>query len=225
MGACTMGRLAAVAAVLATAACAALPPARMALPEPLAAVAPEALQGVGGGREGRFEIGALQGQFVRSASRLSLFGDALAADRAALDYRTHDVTARCRARQVSAAAGVLVAAVRPFEWTCRYEGALPGELVLAADAAAPGAPSAARQGRVTLAGATLAVRSVHRVQGSPLPLERPIGYVLEVDGRPVGAVELNGPPRLWRPVAGTPLHDAVTHAALALALLWDPATP
>ena len=75
----------------------------------------------------------------------------------------------------------------------------------------------------TPAGA-LELRSVHRVQGSPLPLEAPIGYVFLADGRAVGAVELNGlSPRVWRPAVGLPLRDGVTHAALTLALLWDPA--
>lgn len=217
------GRGAAWMAAVVLAACAGLPAAQMALPAPLAGTAPETLQGVGGAREGRFEIGAWQGTFSRSASRLAVFGDALTADRATLEYSAGDVTARCRARQVSGSAGVLGVALRPFEWTCRYEGALQGELVLAADAALPGAPSSARRGRVTIAGTTLAVRSEHRVQGSPLPLEAPIGYVLEQDGRPVGAVELNGAPRLWRPATGALARDAVTHAALALALLWDPA--
>jgi hypothetical protein len=62
------------------------------------------------------------------------------------------------------------------------------------------------------------------VQGSPLPLEQPIGYVMSHEGRPVGAIELNGStPRLWRPALSDALAEPVTLAALALALLWDPA--
>ena len=67
------------------------------------------------------------------------------------------------------------------------------------------------------------VRSIHRVQGSALPLAAPVGYEFLQDGRAVAALELTGPtPRLWRPADG-PLREPVTHAALALALLWDPA--
>lgn len=90
---------------------------------------------------------------------------------------------------------------------------------LTTDAATPGATGS---GRVQFGAVVLQLQSVHGVQGSPLPLEAPIGHVLTQDGRPVGAVEINGTPRLWHPPAGTPAHDAVTHAALALALLWHP---
>ncbi|MDZ7651452.1 MAG: hypothetical protein U5L03_02215 [Burkholderiaceae bacterium] len=55
-------------------------------------------------------------------------------------------------------------------------------------------------------------------QGSPLPLEQPIGYVMSHQGRPVGAIELNGStPRLWRPAPTDALAEPVTLAALALA--------
>lgn len=73
---------------------------------------------------------------------------------------------------------------------------------------------------------SLDVQSLHNVQGSPPPLEAPIGTLFSHKGRPVGAVELNGlTPRLWRPARKDPLHESVTLAALALALalLWDPA--
>ena len=208
-----------------TGGCAGLPPARMALPDTLAGVAPDTLQGLGGGRSGSFTLGsgALAGRFERSASRLSLF-DSVAADRAAAQYSATSgsgatVEARCSARQTTVTLGIVSAAPRPSTLRCDFSGAIAGTLELAADAATPGAT---RSGRAQFGAVVLQLQSVHRVQGSPLPLEAPIGYVLTQDGRPVGAVEINGAPRLWRPPAGTPAHDAVTHAALALALLWHP---
>ncbi|WP_425257829.1 hypothetical protein ACPOLB_20195 [Rubrivivax sp. RP6-9] len=224
----TLSTAAVLAATLLATGCAGLPAAQMALPAPLAATQAETLQGLDGRQKGSFVLQALQGRYERSASRLDLFG-ALAFDRvgAGYDARTPDgrtVQAGCRGRQTAARAGVLSGAPQPYEVLCRFGGAVSGTLTLAADGAASAlGTQAARSGRVEFGGTVLALRSVHRVQGSPLPLEAPIGYVFTQDGRPVGAVELNGTPRLWRPAAGTPAHDAVTHAALALALLWDPA--
>jgi len=46
----------------------------------------------------------------------------------------------------------------------------------------------------------------------------------EGGGVAVGALGLTGvTPCLWRPRSGTPQHDAVMRAAIALAPLWDPA--
>jgi len=207
--------------------CAGLPSAQMVLPETLATVAPEPVQGLGGRREGDFVLAGTPGRFERSASRLSLFDDLLAFDRVAASYRTTPsngaaVAASCRVRQTAATVGVLSGTPRPYEVRCQFSGGVSGEMTLAAPSAVPGT-RAERRGTVSAAGVTLALQSVHRVQGSPLPLEQPIGYVFTQDGRAVGAVELNGTARLWRPPAGTPVHDALTQAALALALLWDPA--
>jgi hypothetical protein len=212
---------------LITSACAGLPTAQMALPDALAGVAPETVQGLHGGREGEFVLAGTPGRFERSASRLSLFDDGVAFDRVGASYRTAPargaaVAASCRARQTSATVGVLSGALKPYEVRCQFSGGVSGEMTLAAPAVARDT-RAERSGTVSAGGVTLALQSVHRVLGSPLPLAQPIGYVFTLDGRPIGALELNGQPRLWRPPAGTPAHDAVTQAALALALLWDPA--
>jgi hypothetical protein len=222
MRAATSRGLAGLAA-LAVAACAGLPAARMALPEPLAAQPAETLRGLGGGRGGDFVLGRDTGRFERGADRLSLFDDRFVADRATAGWQAADGTrARCRGRQASASGGVLAAAVKRYTVQCEISGPQPAELQLQADGAA--LSPATRSGTITAGGQRLLLRSVHRVQGSPLPLDTPIGYVFEHEGRAVGAVELNGTePRVWRPAPGTPLHGAVTHAVLALALLRDPA--
>lgn len=213
-----------VIAVLAITGCAAVTPARMALPDPLAAQSPETLRGLGGQRRGDFALGTMAGRFERGADRLSLFDERFVADRATAGWQADDGTrATCRGRQASASAGVLAAAVRRYTVQCEITGPLPAELLLQADGAA--LSPATRSGHIDAGGLRLVLRSVHRVQGSPLPLEAPIGYLIEHEGRAVGAVELNGTtPRVWRPAPGTPLHGAVTHAVLALSLLWDPAT-
>lgn len=217
----------AVAATLLLGACAALPPARMALPETIGANAPEAVQGLGAGRRGEWVLGAWRGRFERGLDRLTLL-DALAFDRASTRYDLSrpdggPVQAACVGRQTTATVGIVNAAARPFTVDCTWRGATTASMSLTALPASVAA-RADRRGTFRTGDTILELESVHRAQGSPLPLDAPIGYLISHAGRPVGAIELNGTtPRLWRPVAGAPLHEPVTLAALALALLWDPA--
>lgn len=215
------------AAVLALSACASLPAAQVALPAPLASQTPELVEGIGLGRSGGFTVGADRGTFNRGRDRLELF-ELVNWDSAKTRYaltladgaRTE---AACKGKSVEVTWRVLAADARPFSYECEWRGARSAQLTVNAPALALGT-KAERTGRFTLNGVTLDVKSLHEVQGSPLPLEAPIGYLFSQGGRPVGAVELNGPtPRLWRPAAGDALHEPVTLAALALALLWDPA--
>lgn len=197
--------------------CAGVTVAQMALPAPLDAQVAEPVHGLGGGRSGRFQLAGSEGQFQRGASRLSVFDGALAMDRFDASYRSDGVQARCRARQTALQIGVLAGAARPLALHCQFSGELPGELALTGEVSGQH-----RTGNATFGDTRIELRSVHRLHGSPLPLEVPIGYLMLHEGQPVGAIELNGTPRLWRPAAGTPAHAAVTQAALALALLWEP---
>jgi hypothetical protein len=208
-------------------ACAGLPAAQMALPPDLAMAAPEPVQGIGIGRSGDFLLGTERGTFQRGKDRLEIF-EALSFDRTSTRYRLvrsdgGSVQAACRGRQTGVALSVLAANARPFSLECEWSGAQTARMSLSAPSAMPGS-EAQRSGRFTLGSVELELKSVHSIQGSPLPLEAPIGYLLLHEGRPVGAIELNGStPRLWRPAASTPLAEPVTLAALALALMWDPA--
>ena len=229
---CRIGRVRPAPALLAAAAltlsaCASLPAAQVALPAPLSAQTPELVEGIGVGRSGSFSLGAATGTFSRGRDRLELF-DIVNWDSAKTRYgltfadgtRTE---AACKGKAVEVTWRALAADARPFSFECEWRGARSAQLAVNAPALAVGT-KAERSGRFAMNGLTLEVRSLHDVQGSPLPLEAPIGYLFSQGGRPVGAVELNGPvPRLWRPAAGDPLHEPVTLAALALALLWDPA--
>jgi len=239
----TMNRLPAPArlAVAATAAftalmltaCATPKAARMERPAALQGLAEERLEGAGAGRSGRWRVAGLEGEFERSADRLGLF-DVVSRDRATvrLNWRTpagQSGELSCKAAQTDATAGIVQAAVRPFAVDCtmravqadRAERA--GKLRLEGRAAAGGTRQE-RSGHWSAGDVTMEIRSVHRVEGSPLPLEAPFGYVLSRAGAPVAAVELDGlRPRLWRPAEGTALRDDATVALVALALLWDPA--
>lgn len=220
-----------VCAAALLAACAAFPAAQMALPAPLAAAAPEPVQGLGLGRQGEFAFGGARVSFSRGRDRLALF-DVVSFDRSPVRYTWTGsdgsrIEASCRGRQSTVTVNVLQGQVRPFSFECEWQR--PGQgrvagLTVTAPAVAVGL-RAERTGSFTMGGTTLELRSVHEVQGSALPLEQPIGYLMSHQGRPVGAVELNGTtPRVWRPAASDPLAEPVTLAALALALLWDPAS-
>jgi hypothetical protein len=218
---------AALAACLAgLAACASIPAAQMALPAELDATAAVPVQGIGYGREGSFSVGGGQGTFRRGKDRLEIF-ELVAFDRASTRYSLRladgrSVDAACRGRQTTASIGILVGQPKPFKLECEWRGAVSAHMEVAAPSWIPGT-RAERSGRFHAGNVQLDVKSVHDVQGSPLPLEAPIGYTLLHEGRAVGAIELNGPvPRLWRP-ADARLAEPVTLAALALALLWDPA--
>ncbi|GAB4122616.1 MAG: hypothetical protein Fur0014_21750 [Rubrivivax sp.] len=214
---------------LALSACAGLPAARMVLPVPLADQRPETLAGLSGGTRGEFRLPGAEGRYERSATRLDLF-EAVRRDRASARTTLRWADGRearldCVGRELSARLGALAGRVQP--WALRCEGG-PGTVLELSDpggvTGAKAGTRAERQGRLDFPGGQLVLRSVHRVEGSPLPLEAPIGYVVTHGGRPVGAVELNGlTPRLWRPPAGDPLHEPVTLVLLALALVWDPA--
>lgn len=84
---------------------------------------------------------------------------------------------------------------------------------------------AERRGEAKLGGVTLAIRSVHRYAGSRLQAPAPVGYLFEIDGRPIGAVELTDvDPAVYLPTAdSTEVRNAAIVTALALAVLRDPA--
>lgn len=222
-----------IAAALLLAACAAPKPARMERPAALQGLTEERLEGAGAGRSGAWKLAGLDGRFERSADRLGLF-DVLARDRATvrLTWRTPAGLAgemSCKAAQAEATAGIVNAALRPFAVDCTMRAPQAdrsertGTLRLEGRGAAAGTRQE-RSGRFIAGDVTLDIRSVHRVEGSPLPLEAPFGYVLSRAGTPVAAVEIDGlRPRLWRPAEGSALRDDATVALVALALLWDPA--
>jgi hypothetical protein len=215
----------------ALAGCASIEPAQLALPAGLDGLAAEPIQGIGGKPSGRFSLGASSGRFERSASRLSVF-ELLQHDRAAVQYTFDGDGTRgsCKLRGNTVTVGIVQAPVKPAGFDCdfaRPDGQAATRLELRAVASygvsAGVGTRDERQGRLATGPVALEVRSIHRVQGSQLPLAAPVGYEFLQDGRAIAALELTGPtPRLWRPADG-PLREPVTQAALALALLWDPA--
>ncbi len=227
-------RPALVAIVLCLAGCGAIQPARMALPEPLRAAEPLLLEGMGAGQSGTFRMAGYAGQYRRSATRLELFGDLAVFDRGRTSFTVEGMTgeplsAKCTVRQTTMTIGVVGFEPKQFAYECDFDhagkpAALRFTLQEGRDAGVPKTLQAERRGRVDAGAVSLTLRSVHAVDGSPIPLPAPIGYVFEQNGRAVGAVELNGlTPRVWLPAGSDDTRRAAVVATLALAVVWDPA--
>lgn len=220
-------RAAAMAALILLGACAGLQTARIELPVPLAQAVPLTMEGPIGAAQGTFALGATRGRFERQASRIELF-NRLAQDRAALSYtlEPEGVRADCKLIGNTATLGVLQLPLKRAAYACSFSRdgqPLPQQLELQAVDAAAGTREE-RRGRFVAGSVTLEVQSLHRVQGSPLPLSAPVGYVLRHQGEPVAALDLNDlRPRLWLRAPSEAVATAVMQAVPALALLWDPA--
>jgi hypothetical protein len=178
--------------------------------------------------DGRVLVAGLAGRFERSASRLVLFerwqqdrvAVRLAFDSAAAEDAAE---AACRLRGHTVTAGIVQAPVVPAAFECEFKRADGQPTARLEIRAAATATRDERHGRLDTGGATLEVRSLHRLEGTRLTLPHPAGYVFLHAGRPVAALELvGGPPRLWRP-AEPAWNGPVLRACVALALLWDPA--
>jgi hypothetical protein len=216
----------ALAALLLTAlaGCGVVREARMAQPASLAAVAEESFGKPGWGRTGEFTLAGQRVRYDRGADRLSLF-DTLASGRAPLRYTwstaAGDSEADCTARQTEVTAGVLALATKPWTLNCRWRGVSDASLQIGEGRVQWGQQT--REGRYQRGALNLGLRSVHQLEGAAFATAAPVGYELLHDGQVVGSVDLSrGVPRLRRPDPATPLGQAVTEAALALALVWEP---
>ena len=225
---------AAASVAIVLAACGAIQPARMQLPEPLRATAPVAVEGMTAGQRGEFRAAGYSGQYARSATRLEIFEDFAVFDRGRASYTLNGVmgaplSARCTVRQTTMTIGVIGFDPKKLAYECDFDAAgkaagVRFTLKEGRDAGMPKTLQAERRGRIEFRDTTLALRSVHAVEGSPFPLGTPIGFVFEHNGGAVGAIELNGlTPRLWLPAADDDTRRAAVVAALALAIFWDPA--
>lgn len=210
--------------------------AQMQLPAHLADTASERItfENMSGWRHGRFTAGEYSGGYERGLDRLSLFSlvkltDGHAEFTVAGPGISSTIEGFCHVRERALTFDDL-----EFK---------PGRMAFGCDLSADGRPIPARfelqesreglaakltrnarRGEIALAGEIVGFRSVHRIEGGALPVENPIGYVFEQDGREIGALQLNGKPVLILP-AGTSLdrRRAMIVASVALATFWDPA--
>ncbi|MFM7348256.1 MAG: hypothetical protein ACKO01_02065 [Erythrobacter sp.] len=227
--------LATATATLAATAANALPAAQMRLPADLAENAAVLMvEGIGGGNKGRFTVGDWRGDFRRSEERLAIF-DAFVTNRAGARFViagpgiSQTIEADCQMRERLIAIDVLSFTPQRMAYACDFTAGgrvFPArfELQEARTGLADALSRRQRRGEIALGGEVVQIRSVHKLKGSPFQMASPIGYVFEQDGRPVGAVELNGKPRLiLADPANESLSRTLTIAAMSLALLRDPA--
>jgi hypothetical protein len=214
-------------------ACATSGTARMSLPPSLQKAEAITLLGLGHGRRGRFVAGPYKGEFERSAERLAFFDRLIERQYgttrfslAGPDLPAWDVT--CRFGQRTHGLGVLEVRSAPLAFKCevRHQGRQAGELELKAISQGLSGMMMRQQrrGSLRLGSVVLDIRSAHHVQGSPLQLASPLGYLFELDGSTVGAVQTDGRPFIRISAQSDEERHAVIIGALALALLWDPAT-
>lgn len=225
------------AACLAATASPAFAPARMAQPSALAAGA-EILEvrDIGGGVRGRYVAGPFTGSFRRDDTRLAVLDPAVErrAGAVSFDLRGPDINGAievdCTFRAQSLNAGPIHLEQEPTRLTCSFQH--EGRVIPAALTAQTRREGVAgafgretRRGRIALDRTVLTIRSEHRLHGAAIGLAAPAGYVFEANGAPVGSVEITGRPRI-RIVAGADpaVRRAVVAGALALGLMWDPAT-
>jgi hypothetical protein len=210
--------------------------ARMQLPDDLVArVERQAIEGFGGRNEGRYTLGELMGEFTRIESRWAIGDPLYAQNRGRSSFTVSGpgfdatVAGTCEMRRTAVTVGVITFDPDQMTYQCDLAGADSRFLVL-------GQPKpenfrarllarAERRGEASFGGVTLDVRSVHRYAGSRLEAPIPLGYLLEIGGRPVAAVELTDvDPALYLPVAeSAEVRAATIVTALSLAVLRDPA--
>lgn len=225
-----VGMLAAAIAALGLVGCNGIREARMVLPPALATETDTLpLTGMGGGRSGGFMLAEAPGRFTRSADRLGLFGRTFV-NRTGLSSFSlaGGLEGSCRYRESEVNAGVVSLKTDRLALRCGFarDGRpLAAELLIDADEGPLGRldGGARRLGILWYEGAEITVRSIHRDRAGGLPTPTPLGYVFEVDGRGIGAVETNGVHRVLHLPRDSRYREAVVAGALAIATFWDPA--
>lgn len=192
------------------------------------------LQGMGGGRHGRFRLGGAVGSFTRSAERQQTLGPLLVTNRGGGSFEmaasplAPQLSGSCRYREREVNVGPLSLTPGRLSYHCmfrRHGRPIAAELVLQDPKSALGTlhGRADRIGHLYLEGSEIAIRSIHHDERGGLAAAAPLGYMFESQGREIGAVDLNGPDKTLFVPRDPNLREAVLAAALALSIFWDPA--
>lgn len=207
--------------------------AQMRLPVGLAQATTPIEVEIGGWAEGSYRVPGGGGTFNRRADRLGIFDPLFVRSYGASSFTfseqgvSGELAGRCGYSQTESGIGVVSVTPKRLAYRCsfRRDGRpLAAELELKDRHGFFGSPDGreAREGIFWFDGRRYSVRSVHEAQGGALPLATPLGYVAEIDGRPVAAFDLNGTSKTFFVPAGGERH-AMLALGLSLALLWDPA--
>ncbi|QWC57907.1 hypothetical protein F7D01_13295 [Erythrobacter sp. 3-20A1M] len=229
-----MRNLLVIALLPAAAACSTIQAAHTRLP---AEFGPEPdrieLVGLQGPQTGAYTAGAYSGRYDRYASGTRILG-AFAAKNQHAGFSitgpgiTPALVADCMMSEQSVQSERVEVLTAPMSYRCTFsQGGEPARATFdlhETNEAAGTSLGYKRDGTFRYAGAAFEIRSEHRLQETALPTAAPNGYVFLRGGRPVGAIDLNGSPQLVLPMGTDEATSrALTIAALATALLWDPA--
>ena len=211
--------------------------ARMQLPQDLEArVERVSADGFGGRNEGDYTLGDVAGEFTRIESRWAIGDPLFAQNRGRSSFTLsgagfdEPVAATCEMRRASVTIGVVTFDPDKMTYQCDLTGGESPLLVLGQpkpeNLRARMLARSDRRGEARFGGVTLSVRSVHNYAGSRIQAPMPVGYLLEIEDKAVGAVELTDvDPAVYVPTAETAdVRAAVLVTALALAVLRDPAS-
>jgi hypothetical protein len=212
--------------------------ARMQLPQDLAArVERVSFEGFGGRNQGHYKLGDLAGEFTRIESRWAVADPLVAQNRGRSSFTLSGagfaapVAATCEMRRTSVTLGVITFDPDKMSYHCDLTGGGTSALLVLGQPKpenwrARVLARSERRGEATFDGVTLAVRSVHNYDGSRLQAPMPVGYLLEMGDRVVGALELTDiDPAVYLPTEETAdVRSAVIVTALALGVLRDPAS-
>ena len=211
--------------------------ARMQLPQDLEArVERVSADGFGGRNEGDYTLADVAGEFTRIESRWAIGDPLFAQNRGRSSFTLsgsgfdEPVAATCEMRRASVTIGVVTFDPDKMTYQCDLTGRESPLLILGQpkpeNLRARMLARSDRRGEARFGGVTLAVRSVHNYAGSRIQAPMPVGYLLEIEDKAVGAVELTDvDPAVYVPTAETAeVRAAVLVTALALAVLRDPAS-
>jgi hypothetical protein len=192
--------------------------------------------GFGGHNDGDYTLGLLAGEFTRIESRWAIADPLYAQNRGRSSFTLagpsfdSPVAASCEMRRSSVTIGVVTFDPDKMTYECDLVGASASRLLVLGEPKPENLRArvlarAERLGESTFGEVTLRIRSVHRYSGSRLQAPMPVGYLLELDERPIAAVELTDvDPAVYLPIEESAgVRNAVIVTALALAVLRDPA--
>ena len=195
--------------------------AHMAQAASVAGVAEERFGKPAWGRQGEFTLSGQRVRYERGTDKLALFEPLPADVKAPLRFNAGDSATTCEGWTPEQSANARLAAAKPWVLSCKW-GSAPAAMLQIGE-------GQMRRGKLSREGAyrrgelTLGLRSVHLLEGNAQPQAAAVGYEMLYQGTVVGSLDLSGPqPRLRRPDPATPVGRAVTEAALALALAWEP---
>jgi hypothetical protein len=225
-------RLLIAAALAASALTGCVREARMATPADLQARTEQLeISGMGYGERGDFTLGASQGRFARLAMQT---GDGFVVDnvgRGSFDIAGPElggrVTAICGSHERAIDIGALVATRDRLAYGCEFERdqvPLRGGLLLSEVPTSRSLLAGrTRAGELQIGDVRIGIRAIHDMEGGRIPSRTPLGYAFDIDGRQIGAVDLNGGDKtIYAPRTPGAEREAVLMASVALAIFWDP---